>query len=396
MTTYKSNDIIHFLAFDKNNYQNGFWQARIGESKAPVKLTMDDALYSFESIVFGPLAPKKAKNANVFLVSRQTASESPNLYITKDLKKFIKLSDIHPEKNYNWLTSELITWKVNDTLTCKGVLYKPENFDPNKKYPVIFNYYELESQELHLFRQPEISLFSIPWYVSNGYVVFRPDMHFSEKHTARASTTIAVSAAKHLSQFQWVNMQKLGLQGHSFGGYQTNAIIANTNIFAAAQEGAGVANASSDYNAVGHGKPPFNGGSRTFMYEVGQMRLNTTPWESPEIYIENSPVFQAHKIETPLLIMHNKGDGPVSFFQGMEMYNVLARLEKPVWLLQYDDSQHLLDSPESEKDFWKRQSQFFDHYLKDKPAPLWMVEGISDLDKGIISGFELDNRNRKP
>lgn len=392
---YRNGEELILWALDDRTKQNGFWKVQIGTQANPVKLTMDDALYH-SNIVFGPPAPMKAKESNTYLVTRQKANESPNVYATKDFKVFTKLSNIHPEKQYNWMTAELISWTVNDTLQTQGILFKPDNFDPSKKYPVIFNYYELMTDELHKFIQPDQELFNIPWYVSNGYLVCLPDIHYTSGKPALSATAAVVSAAKYLSRYPWVNMQKLGLQGHSFGGYETNCIIANSDLFAAAQEGAGVANVSSSFGGVGFGKPPYEGGLNANLYEVGQGRMNTTPWEAPDLFVENSPIFRADKIKTPLLIMHNKGDGPVSFMQGMEMYNALSRLQKPVWLLQYDDSQHLLDSHETVQDFSLRQRQFFEHYLRDKPAPIWMVEGVKFLDKGLRSGLELDSLNRKP
>jgi dipeptidyl aminopeptidase/acylaminoacyl peptidase len=176
----------------------------------------------------------------------------------------------------------------------------------------------------------------------------------------------------------------MGLQGHSFGGYETNVLITGTNLFSCAQEGAGVSDAVS-----GYGGRRGNTVSSVFSYESGQYNLRTTPWERPDIYMENSPIFHVSEINTPLLMLHGEDDHAVSFSQAVELFTALRRLKKPVWLLDYGHD-HILGRTESLLDFTIRQQQFFDHYLKGSPPPAWMTRGIPAKDKGIKSGLELD------
>jgi dipeptidyl aminopeptidase/acylaminoacyl peptidase len=264
------------------------------------------------------------------------------------------------------------------------VLYKPENFDRAKKYPVIFHYYEVRSHQRYLFKKPEPSggAIDILWYVSNGYLVFVPDMQYRTGHTIEDIAGTAISAVKKLSEFSYVDTSRMGLQGHSFGGYETNAIICSTGIFKAAQESAGITDPVSWYGHIG-----FGGRSHALQYEYGQSNFGTTPWQSPDIFIKNSPLHNSQKISTPLLIMHNLKDDAVSFWQGVELFIALRRQRKAVWLLQYDEEGHIIDNPQNIEDFTKRQQQFFGHYLKDEPMPVWMSEGIPAWQKGKKSGF---------
>lgn len=372
-------------AIDDETKRNGFGIASLDGKKKFKMGALHDCQYTWNGIV-GPQDIKKAGAADLYLVTRHKASDVPNLYITGDLNIYKPISDIHPHKQYNWMTSELITYPMRGGETGQGILYKPEDFDPNKKYPVIFHYYQQRSDELHVSWLVGLTpgVINIPLYVSNGYLVFVPDILNNEPgKIAKRATDAVVSAVEFLKKYPWFNTAKMGLQGHSFGGYETNLIVANTNLFSAAQASSGPANAITAYGEICFGK------SGSHMYEMGQPNLRTTPWDGLNVYIENSPILQAERIVTPLLLQHSKNEDVVPFHHALSMYTALRRLQKPVWLLQYDDSKHLLDSQESQMDFAIRQQQFFDHFLKDKPAPLWMVEGIPAKYKGIKSGFQL-------
>jgi dipeptidyl aminopeptidase/acylaminoacyl peptidase len=226
--------------------------------------------------------------------------------------------------------------------------------------------------------------------VSNGYLVCIPNIYYTVGHTGQSVINSVVSAAQYLSAFPWVDAARMGLEGHSFGGYETNYLVTHSNLFAAAQESAGPADFVS-----GYGELAFGGMSSAVWHETGQGRLGTTPWQRPDIYLENSPVFRLDKVTTPLLMLHNKEDGAVSFSQGVEMFTGLRRLQKPVWLLQYDDEDHILNTTDCRLDFSIRQEQFFDHYLKGAPMPVWMAQGVPAKEKGLISGLQFKNNNQK-
>jgi dienelactone hydrolase len=393
---FESDEKILVSGFNRKNKNDGFYEIQPGKAKVPRQLISQPYIYkgTWEDDNYGPpVSPVKAKDANVYLVRRMSAKEAPNYFWTEDFKIFNKITNIHPEKNYNWLTTELITWKTYDNILSQGILYKPEDFDPHKKYPVIFNYYENSSEGLNGFPWPIVTSgpLNIPYYVSNGYLVFTPDMHYTIGHSGQSVVNTIVSAAKYLSRLPFVDSKHMGLQGHSRGGWQTDFIITHTNIFAAAMSSSGFCDYISLYNWT---RFPRSGAiSRQSAFEMGYQRIGATLWERPELFIENSPVLKANKVTTPLLMMSNKQDNDIPFEQGVEFYTALRRLGKTVWMLQYDGQGHLVSGKASE-DLEIRMKQFFDHYLKGGAAPFWMTTGIPASMKGKELGYQLDVSGR--
>lgn len=357
-------------AFRPSDKSNGFFKLDLTKTTLPELLTMGPYLYYWPYT--GGLFPIKAENANIWLLQRMGASEAPNYYITKDFKRFQRLTELEPQKGYNWLTAELHEWKMVDGKTAQGILYKPENFDPKKKYPVIFHFYERKSDQLNRFILPEKTgdEINIPHFVSNGYLVFTPDIYYSIGEPAESISKTVITAAQYLGKMPFVDSTKMGLQGHSFGGYEVNVLITKTGMFAAAAEAAGECDLISAYGSVGA-----NGESFQSKYEIGQYRIGSSIWEKPELYIRNSPIFEADKVTTPLLIMHCKRDESVPFEQAVQWFTALRRLGKMVWMLQYDMGGHQLAGKEAE-DYTVRLMQFFDYYLKGGPVVNWMRPGL--------------------
>jgi dipeptidyl aminopeptidase/acylaminoacyl peptidase len=372
---------IILCAFNCVTKDNGFYSKEIYKVGDPVLLITGPYIYF-------PTPGWKAKDKEVYLMRRESASESPNFYYTRDYKTFSPLTNVYPEKQYNWLTTELMQYKDAEGKLLQGILYKPENFNPHIKYPVIFSFYEIMSDHLNKYELPYLSYdrINVPWYVSHGYLVFEPDIHYVIGRPGQSALNDVVSAANYLKKFSWVNPKKMGIQGHSWGGYEVNYIVSHTNLFAAAMAASGVSDFISGYGStyVGYGAQ--------FLYEIGQTRMGATLWERPDLFLSNSPVLFANHIQTPLLLMNNKNDYAVLFSQGIELFTALRRMGKSCWLLQYDGEDHSLSFRDvrAPKDYSIRMNQFFDHYLKDAPAPKWMVEGIPAKMKGIDDGLELE------
>jgi dienelactone hydrolase len=377
-------------AFSRKTKDNGFCLVTPTGKKRFSGLSLEPWLMEASpEAEFGPQTgpPRKARQVNAWLVQKQRADSAPNWFFTTDFHHYIALSDVHPERKYNWLRSQLVTWKTPDGNSSQGILYKPENFNPRKKYPLIFYYYERLSEGLHGFIYPDYSdgVMDIPTYVSNGYLVFTPDIHYKVGHPGQSVVNTVVSAARYLSALPYVDGKHLGLQGHSRGGWETNYLVTHTHVFAAAMSASGM----SDYVSLYGGIRMLRAGTaRSPAFEVGAQRIGATLWERPDLYIENSPIFKANTVTTPLLMMSNLKDGDIPFEQGIEFFTALRRLGKRAWLLQYDGEDHVVHN-KAKQDLTFRMQQFFDHFLKNAPPPKWLAEGIPARLKGLDTGFEL-------
>lgn len=368
------------FAFDNHSKQSGYYTLeQIG--KEPLKRKIMDN-YSFSSLI-------KAKEKDICLFRKGNFQTYPDLYVTTNLWKTTeKLTDINPQmRDYNWGTAELFSWNSFTGLPHQGIVYKPEDFDSTKKYPVLIYFYEKHSDELYRYFSPapSRSVINIPFFVSRGYVVFTPDIHYTVGHPGQDAYNSVVSGAEALAKNPWIDKDNMAIQGQSWGGYQVAYLITKTNLFKAAGAGAPVSNMTSAYGGIRWD----SGRSRQFQYEQTQSRIGAPMSDSLQLYIENSPVFFAKNVETPLLIMHNDKDGAVPWYQGIEYFMTLRRLGKPVWLLQYNNEKHNLSERRNAKDLSIRLQQFFDHYLKGAPAPVWMTDGIPATEKGKTWGYEI-------
>lgn len=332
---------------------------------------------------------KKAELADALLFTKESFEEFPNLRLTSlGFKKQTVLSDANPQqKDFNWGTIELTEWTSLDGKKLKGLLVKPENFDPNKKYPMIVNFYERYSDRLHNHRAPSFgrSTINYSFYASRGYVIFNPDIEYHIGYPGESAFNCVIPGVTNLIDKGFIDKGNIGVQGHSWGGYQIAYLVTKTDIFKAAEAGAPVPNMISAYGGIRW----WTGLSRQFQYEHTQSRIGGTPWEYPMRYIENSPIFNIDKINTPLLIMHNDADGHVPWYQGIELFTSLRRLGKPSWFLNYNGEPHWPVKYQNRRDFNIRMAQFFDYYLKGDPKPVWMESGVPAVEKGINQGHEL-------
>jgi len=331
---------------------------------------------------------KKAEQQNHFIWRKMDVRTYPDLHFNQeDWMSPKRISWANPQQeNYNWASVTAIKWKAYDGQVLEGLLYQPENFDPTQKYPLLFYYYELNADNLHNYQapKPSASIINPTEYASGGYLVFVPDIRYQPGKPAQGAYNSIMSAADYLIKNYPVDEQRMGLQGQSWGGYQSAMLVTMTTRFAAAMAGAPVSNMFSAYGGIRWG----SGLNRQFQYESTQSRIGATIWEKPDLYVENSPLFHLPKVQTPLLIMANDRDGAVPWYQGIELYTGLRRLGKPCWMLNYNGDDHNLTKLANKYDLSIRMRQFFDHYLMNKPAPTWMTNGIPATKKGNTLGYE--------
>jgi dipeptidyl aminopeptidase/acylaminoacyl peptidase len=329
----------------------------------------------------------KAKNAAQVVYTKESYTSSPDLYLLT-ASNSTRLSSINPQQStYNWGTAELYKWKTFNGKESTGILYKPEDFDSTKKYPVIAYFYEKLSDGLfqYIAPAPTPSRLNIPFYVSRGYLVFAPDISYTKGHPAKDAYNYIVSGMQSLAKKPFVDARNLAIQGQSWGGIQVAQLVTMTNMFKAAWAGAPVANMFSAYGGIRWE----SGVTRQFQYEKGQSRIGATPWERPDLYIESSPLFHVPKIKTPLVIMANDADGAVPWYQGIELFTAMRRLGKQVWMLNYNGEAHNLVERKNRKDIQIRQQQYFDWLLKGAKPAEWITEGVPAVKKGKDWGLEI-------
>ena len=330
-----------------------------------------------------------ASHSNDIAVMQEDEVKSPNLYLytlaaTKQNPTSIATINTQ-QANYNWMSAQIVKWKAYTGKMAEGVLYLPENFDAKKKYPMIVYFYERSNQTLHnyLAPAPTPSRLNIPFFASRGYIVFVPDIWYTRGYPGQSAYDYILSGTRAMIQKGFVDSTKVGLQGQSWGGYQIAYLITKTNLYAAAWAGAPVVNMTSAYSGIRWGP----GISRQFQYEKSQTRLGASLWERPDLYIKNSPLFSLPNIKTPLVIMSNDADDAVPWYQGIEMYSDMKRLNKKVWLLVYNNEAHNLVERKNRKDIQIREQQFFDTYLKGAPMPEWLSKGVPAVMKGRTWGL---------
>ncbi len=337
----------------------------------------------------------KAKYSDALIVTKENYTSSPDLYYysgpssvnTESDPALIRLSSLNTQQaQYNWGTAELFSWKAFNGKQLDGVLYKPEDFDSSKAYPMIIYFYERLSDGLYNYHAPSPtpSRLNIPFYVSRGYLVFAPDITYTIGHPAKDAYNSVVSGAQALAKKRWVDAKNIGIQGQSWGGIQVAQLITMTNMFKAAWAGAPVANMTSAYGGIRWE----SGVNRQFQYEKTQSRIGATLWQRPDLYIENSPLFHVPKMKTPLVIMANDADGAVPWYQGIELFTAMRRLDKKVWMLNYNGEAHNLVERKNRKDIQIRQQQYFDWLLKGAPPARWITEGVPAIQKGKDWGLE--------
>ena len=382
----KKGEAQFFTTFNFKTKETGLVVKDLSKKKA-VTTKLVEGPYIFSNFAYSK-AGKGKKEA--FIYARGNYEEGNNAFVTYDNFKTQKqLSDINPQqKEYNWGTVELVNWQTADDIYCEGLLYKPENLDTTKKYPVLIYFYEKYSDKLFnpRFPAPSSSTINIPYFVSNGYVVFVPDIYFNEGHPGQSAMRSIMPGIEMLEKtYPWIDGENMAIQGQSWGGYQVAYMITQTDKFKAAGSGAPVANMTSAYGGIRWG----SGITRQIQYEHGQSRIGKDLWSGYDLYIENSPIFFVPNVKTPVLIMHNDKDGAVPWYQGIEFFTALRRCGKTAWLLQYNDEEHNLEQRKNAKDLSIRLAQFFDHYLKGAPMPKWMKYGRPATEKGIDLGYEL-------
>ena len=359
-------------ASDEKTMASGAFRADLAGRGDPVKVVMQDRL-------FGGL--QKARDAEVYVFTWQRFEEFPDLWASgPDFAQARRVSDANPQqKDYVWGRAELIEYTNADGVRLNAILYKPDDFDPSRKYPLMVYIYERLSQGLHRYYPPSPGTsINFTRYVSNGYVILMPDIVYEIGYPGQSALKCVVPAVNRVLDMGFVDPKRVGIQGHSWGGYQITYLVTRTDMFAAVQAGASVSNMTSAYGGIRWG----TGMSRAFQYEKTQSRIGAPLWSRALQFIENSPIFWVEKVKTPYLSIHNDEDDAVPWYQGIEFFSALRRLGKEAYMFNYNGEKHGLRQRENQKHWTVHQDEFFDHFLLGKPRPEWMDRGVPYLERG--------------
>ena len=358
----------YFAAYGESTKKAGI--ARLTPGKAGVEML------NWSDASFGTLI--KAKNAEQFIYTRSTATEPNDYYITDaSFATGDRLTDQRPQvASYDWTAgSMLVNYTSDKGDKLQAALFLPAGYEKGKSYPTIVNIYEKMSQGANQFANPTANGFNRSFYTSNGYAVLLPDITYKVNDPGMSAVWCVVPALKAAIATGVIDAKKVGLTGHSWGGYQTSFLVTQTDMFAAAVAGAPLTNMISMYSLIYKN----TGGGNGAIFEASQGRFRGGYWDNWDAYYRNSPVFFAKNVKTPLMILHNDKDGAVDFTQGVEYYNTLRRMQKPVIMLEYVGENHGLRKPSNMRDYTVRMKEYFDHYLKGAPAPDWMTKGVPRL-----------------
>jgi dipeptidyl aminopeptidase/acylaminoacyl peptidase len=364
-TSWSDDEDLLLLSYHDKEKNYGFYRASTGEAGVE-RLLEEPKRFQFIAA---------AEDADVLLYSREAYDEFPDLWVAgDDLSDPERVTELNPQlQDFGWGSAELTEWESLDGTPLQGVVIKPRGYVEGRRYPVLVYYYRFFSQRLHEFNDPSVNHRpSFPVYASDGYVVFLPDVRFEVGRPGFAATKSVVPGVQHLVDIGLADPDAVALHGHSWSGYQTAFIVTQTDLFATAVAGAPVGNMTSAYSGIRLG----SGLARQFQYEQGQSRLSGSLWESRDEYIDNSPIFFADQVDTPLLILHGDEDDAVPWEQSIELYLALRRLGKETVFLQYRGEPHHPQRYANKLDWALRMKEWVDHYTKGVPAPAWITEGV--------------------
>lgn len=331
---------------------------------------------------------QKARDAEVYIHTEQRFDEFPDLWTSgPDLAAARRASRANPQQaEYNWGRAERIEYTNADGKRLPAVLIKPEDFDPARKYPLLVYIYETQAVGLHRYYAPAPGTsVNFTRYASNGYVILSPDIVYEVGYPGRSALKCVLPAVARVLDMGFVDPRRVGIQGHSWGGYQISYLVTQTDLFAAAQAGASVTNMTSAYGGIRWG----TGMSRAFQYEKTQSRIGAPLWSRALQFLENSPLFWAERVRTPYLSIHNDEDDAVPWYQGIEFFSALRRLDKEAYMFNFNGEKHGLRERPAQKYWTIHLCEFFDHLLLGAPRPAWMDAPVPYLERGKRNVDEL-------
>jgi dipeptidyl aminopeptidase/acylaminoacyl peptidase len=356
--------------------KSGYARLRPASSSGPRTADVEKLVWLDKSV--GSIG--KAKDAEVYSYVSQDYDDSPDLFVGADPSSARQATNTNPfQEKFAWGKSEIVEFTGEKGLKLQAALYYPSGYERGKQYPMIVNIYEQLSDNVHRYVSPsDRDYYNISVFTTNGYFVLQPDIVFSPRQPGISVVQCVTAAIKKVTSMGAIDPKRVGVVGHSWGGFDTAYLSTHTTgIFAAAVAGAPITDLVSNY-----GNHHWNSGiAETDHIETGQQRMEVPLWEDLQEYISNSAVFNAQNMTVPLLIEVGDSDGTVFWHQGVELFNIARRAGKNVVLLQYNGEDHGLRQKKNQVDYQRRILAWFGHYLKGDVAEKWITSGESYLDR---------------
>jgi len=384
-TSFATGKPLLLSLIDTRDYSSGYARVAPGGGIPAVLFKAPEVVQGMRNVFNGGLhdytmAPLAAKHADRYVFARESFRSYRNLWATdSSFRRLAKVTDANPQQaKYRWGTERLISYRSAGGTPLRAIMLVPDGLKPDKKAPMLTYFYETYASTFHSFYSPGPGTSpNFSRYVSNGYVVLLPDVHYRIGHPGKSALDCIMPAVDAAIRTGYVDPQRLGIAGHSWAAYQINYMITQTHRFRAVEAGAAVDDMISAYSGI----RLESGVVREGQYERGQSRIGFTPWERPDLYLENSGLFHIKNITTPYLTVHNDLDGAVPQFQGIEFITAMRRLGKEAYMFAFDGEEHGLRDREHQKYWTVHLDEWFDHWLKGAPRPAWM-NGVDYLHRG--------------
>ncbi|HEY6235785.1 MAG TPA: prolyl oligopeptidase family serine peptidase, partial [Candidatus Elarobacter sp.] len=384
-TSFPADKPILLSLIDTRDYSSGYARVAPGGGTPATLFKAPEVVYGGRNVGNGSLhdftaAPLSAKHGDRYVFARESFRNFRNLWATDaSFKQLAKVTDANPQQaKYRWGTERLIDYKSADGTPLRGIMLVPDGLKPDKKAPLLVYFYETYASTFHTFYSPGPGTSpNFSRYVSNGYVVLLPDVHYRVGHPGKSAVDCIMPAVDAALKTGYVDPHRLGIAGHSWAAYQINYMITQTHRFRAVEAGAAVDDMVSAYSGI----RLESGVVREGQYEHGQSRIGAAPWDRPDLYLENSGLFHIKDITTPYLTVHNDMDGAVPQFQGIEFVTAMRRLGKEAYMFAFDGEEHGLRDREHQKYWTVHLDEWFDYWLKGAPRPAWM-NGVDYLHRG--------------
>ena len=379
VTWSKADGLIYFNAEDRDYVNMFVLDPKSGRiSKLPVN---GDHTYRYDLAANAPvlaylsektMEPTSAYVADLSALQKQTASNhaKPRLKARLLFDGRTALGDAELGTCQDW------NFQSSNGDTVYGRLYLPKDFDTTKKYPMIVYYYGGCSPSSRYFE----SRYPAQYYASLGYVVYivQPSgatgfgQEWASRHVNTAGGApradgsvpagtpagdIIEGVRRICQEHPFINADKIGCMGASYGGFMTMYLQTVTDLFAAAVSHAGIANHTSYW------------GEGYWGYNYSEVSMaNSYPWSHRQLYVDQSPLFRADKIHTPLLLLHGNADTNVPLIESLQMFTALKLLGREVALVEVEgENHHILDYKKRTR-WMATQMAWFQRWLKDDPT----------------------------